>query len=80
MPFDDQGKFSWDGMKLAVTDGQKAAELVQYRQGIWWVIEARVRDDEGQLIGVLTTKTLISQNRNPELVVSRVKIDGHRFE
>jgi hypothetical protein len=81
MPFDDSGRFSWDGMKSAITDGQKAAEHRSWRQGMWWVEEMTVRDGEsGHLIGTMQTKTLISKCRVPELAVVRVKVEGHRFE
>jgi hypothetical protein len=80
MPFDDSGRFSWDGMKSAITDGQSAAKTSSYRQGIWWVEETMVHDDNGQLLGIFTAKTLISANRLPELAVVRVKVEGHRFE
>ncbi len=66
MPFDEAGKWSWDGMKAGITDGQKACEQIAYRRGIWWVEECIVRDENNRIIGRIMARTLISDAAVPK--------------
>jgi hypothetical protein len=71
----DSGRWSWDGMKENVTDGQKACEHIGYKQGCWWVDESLVRGEFGEIIGKLVIKTLISTARVPdELILRRMSL------
>lgn len=65
MPYDESGRWSWDGLKAQTMDGQKAAEHIAYRQGCWWVEEALVRNVDGRIIGKMFAKTLISDAQVP---------------
>jgi hypothetical protein len=54
------GHWSWDDMKEHVTDGQNACESQTYRRGCWLIEECTVRGEDGQILGKITTSTIIS--------------------
>jgi len=79
MPFDDKGRFSWDGMHEGVLDKQKACETIAYQRGCWWIEECLIRNEDNQIIGRFMARTLISDARVPHwLDTIDLKIDDER--